>query len=166
MMSTTPASLREQIFILIDKLNSQEQSSQHGFCLIDGPLTAPSLWYADPLGGTVVPFPGSGETYESILACLTRIDIGDDPKRFRHALLVAELQTFNEVYGTDYIVLHLDGHLTILDSSGDEARHIDIPAAEHSAARLWWRLLAGAQAQTRPVKAVPLAPPAVLRQVA
>ncbi|HET6346133.1 MAG TPA: hypothetical protein VFH51_14455, partial [Myxococcota bacterium] len=89
-----------------------------------------------------------------------------DSKRFRHALLVAELQAFNEVYGTDYIVLHVDSHLTILDSSGDEARHINIPVAEHSAARLWWRLLAGAQAQSRTVKAIPVAPHIILRQVA
>src|SRR4051812_28960698 len=92
-MSQAPApSLRQQIYHVIHELNGQEQSSQHGFCLIESPLGSPSLWYADPLGGRVVPFPGAGETYESILACLTRMASGDDPKRFRQALLVAELQ--------------------------------------------------------------------------
>ncbi|HET6343937.1 MAG TPA: hypothetical protein VFH51_03345, partial [Myxococcota bacterium] len=40
-MSTPSApSVRQQIVGLIHKLNGQEQSSQHGFCLIDGLLTA------------------------------------------------------------------------------------------------------------------------------
>jgi hypothetical protein len=135
---------KSEIESLINQLNSQEVSTRHGFCLIEGALAAPRLWYADPVGGNVVPFPGADETYEGILACLKRIADGEEPSHFRHALLRAEVDAYNEEHESNYVVVSGAQEMAIVDLSGNPD-HQALATYNARAARLWWRLLAATQ---------------------
>jgi len=147
MQQTTSNNLettRGEIVQLIEKLNQQETSRSHGFCLIEAAFAAPRLWYADPLGGSVVPFPGAEQTYESILACLRRIESGGEVSRFRQTLLRSEIDTYNDMTGAKYVMVAGDDQMAIVDLDGS-ADHLALATRNHRVARLWWRLLSATQ---------------------
>lgn len=135
---------KSEIEELINKLNEQEVSSRHGFCLIEQAFSAPRLWYADPIGGGVVPFPGAEETYEGILACLRRIASGEESMHFRHSLLRAEVDAYNQINDAHYVVVSGAQEMAIVDLTGNP-EHQALATFNPRAARLWWRLLAATQ---------------------